>query len=110
MRHLSTTITQNLRSYDVVGRYGGDEFIILFPDTDLKDSANTLKRLHHSITTGDFSECGGVVFTISAGLAVISSHQGNTTLEDLIARADKALYMSKERGRNCVTVLDDEKL
>ena len=108
LRHLTAAISRKLRSYDLIGRYGGDEFIILFPDTRLHEAASSLERLHHLITTGDFSDCGGVAYTISVGLAAASPHQDNMTLEDLIAKADKALYQSKERGRNCVTALDDE--
>ena len=108
LRHLTAALSRKLRAYDLIGRYGGDEFILLFPDTRLSDAANSLKRLHNSITTGDFSDCEGVAYTISVGLAAVSPHQDNMTLEDLIANADKALYLSKERGRNCVTVLGDE--
>ena len=108
LRHLTTTIARNLRSYDIIGRYGGDEFILLFPDTHRSGAAHTLERLHHAIKTGDFSDCGGIAFTISIGLAATFPHQNTMTLEDIIARADKALYLSKARGRNCVSVLGDE--
>ena len=106
--HVAAIIVRKLREYDIIGRYGGDEFIILFPDTHLHDAANTLERLHNAIKTDDFAGCGGIPCTISAGLAAISPRQEHWILEDLIAKADKALYMSKAHGRNHVTVLDDE--
>ena len=110
LRHLTAAIARNLRTYDMVGRYGGDEFIILFPDARLHDAHHSLERLHNAITTEDFADCEGVAYTISVGLAAAPPHQDNMTLDDLIAKADKALYRSKERGRNCITVLDDEAL
>ena len=106
LRHLTAAISRNLRAYDMIGRYGGDEFIILFPGMHLHNAANSLTRLHQSISADDFTACGGVAYTISAGLAAVCPHQDNMTLESLIAKADRALYLSKERGRNCVTVLD----
>ncbi|MCL1985288.1 MAG: GGDEF domain-containing protein [Betaproteobacteria bacterium] len=110
LRYLAKSFTQNLRSYDMIGRYGGDEFILLFPSTSLHDAARTLKRLRKSIADSDFSDCGGIPFTISAGLAAMFPHQGDISLQDAIAKADKALYLSKQRGRNRVTVLPDEEL
>ena len=111
LRHLAAAITQNSRSYDIVGRYGGDEFIVLFPSTTIEDSLNALERLRKSIDEG-FAICKEtnreIKYAVSIGLAALFPHQHELVLEDLISKADKALYMAKKGGRNRVFVLPDE--
>jgi len=108
LQHLAAAITQNSRSYDIIGRYGGDEFIIAFPSTTIEDASNALERLNKSILEGDNSSCGGARYTVSIGLAALLPHQHELTLEDLIYKADKALYIAKKNGRNRIFVLSGE--
>jgi len=108
LQHLATAIKRNARSYDIIGRYGGDEFIILFPSTTIDGAHNALKRLIKSIAADDFSSCDETRYTVSIGLASLLPHQHELTLADLIDKADKALYAAKEGGRNRIFVLRDE--
>ncbi|MCL2102432.1 MAG: GGDEF domain-containing protein [Syntrophorhabdaceae bacterium] len=108
LQHLASAIVQNSRSYDVVGRLGGDEFVILFPSTTMDDAHSALERLHKSIFEGDSSSCEGAKYTISTGLSALFPHQRDMTLYDLLEKADKALYMAKRAGRNCIFVLNTE--
>ena len=107
LRHLAAAITQNSRSYDIVGRYGGDEFIILFPSTTIDDAISALERLRKSIMVGS-SACKETPYEISVGLAAIFPHQNDLTLEDIISKADKALYLAKKSGRNRIFIMRDE--
>ena len=108
LRHLAAAITQNLRSYDIVGRYGGDEFILLFPSTNIEDAKSALERLSKSIQDGNSFAYDGSKYTISIGLAAMSPHNQDMALEDLIAKADQALYLAKKSGRSRVVVSRNE--
>ncbi|MEX2130326.1 MAG: GGDEF domain-containing protein [Pseudohongiellaceae bacterium] len=99
---LAALITEQLRDLDVVGRYGGEEFCILLAETDEEGGLISAERLREAIgkmvvTQGDVS----VSITASIGLAF--SHSGDT-LDQLLARADTALYQAKAEGRNAVVV------
>lgn len=89
--HIATTC---VRSQDMVGRYGGDEFLMVLPGTSSKDASYVGERLRCMIQ----SQLG---CTISAGIAVYPD--GGTTLAELIKEADKGLYISKKKGKNLVT-------
>ena len=108
LQHAAAAIARNSRSYDVIGRYGGDEFILLFPSTTIEEALSALQRLKESLDVDDFASCEGARYTISAGLSAILPHQRNLTLDDLIENADKALYQAKKQGRNRILVLLDE--
>ncbi|MCL1925859.1 MAG: GGDEF domain-containing protein [Syntrophorhabdaceae bacterium] len=107
LRHLAATITQNSRSYDIVARYGGDEFIILFPSTTMENAFSAMERLNKSIASSR-SSCKETPYAISIGLAAFFPSQKDLTLEDIINKADKALYMAKKTGRNRIFVMRDE--
>ncbi|WP_423823737.1 diguanylate cyclase [Salinisphaera sp. SPP-AMP-43] len=87
-----------LRSSDLVGRWGGEEFIIVLPDTPVDAAKTVIDRLLGNIRTAPF-EPGShrVVLTASAGLA---STLGKESLEDVLSRADGALYAAKAAGRD----------
>jgi len=91
-----------LRDTDFVARYGGEEFVLLFPETSPKDAKAVMDKLRAHISALPFhfgSE--PVTITYSAGLAAFSA--GDT--EDLVfERADRALYVVKDAGRNCVRI------
>ena len=88
----------NIRAIDKFGRYGGEEFVLLMPDTPNDVAAKILDRLR--IITADldwsaFSE--GMKVTISAGVATMRKDEAP---DSVLARADAALYVAKDNGRN----------
>jgi len=93
-----------LRPADIVCRYGGEEFCVVLPDADAVGASRVLATL--AARLGDLrvvfhgETLGG--FTFSAGIAVLGRH-GNT-LDDLLAHADRALYMAKDAGRDRMLV------
>ena len=103
LRHLTTVISRNLRASDVIGRYGGDEFMILFPSTDVSGARHTLERVRRALVDSAFDGCSGEAFTISIGLAVVTKKE-TLHLEHVVSLADKALYGAKLNGRNCIAV------
>lgn len=101
VREMGVMIRQCLRAQDIAALYGGDETVLLFPDTAIEEAATVAEQLRATIAARVFEHNGhsfGV--TISQGLAEWPRHgQG---VEALIASADAALYAAKARGRNCV--------
>ncbi len=90
----------NLRKGEVVGRYGGDEFCILLPQTKLAESQQIAVRLHRALSNFNIApEKGNIALTISMGIVEVSGAE-NTSIEDILRLADQALYQAKEAGKN----------
>ncbi|MBI4238118.1 MAG: GGDEF domain-containing protein [Deltaproteobacteria bacterium] len=103
LRHLSEVLRRNLREVDTVARFGGEEFIVLLPDTDRAGALHVGEKLRRLIELERFPvpQEGAVrPLTISAGLAVHPDDAQH--IEDLIDHADIALYEAKDTGRNRV--------
>jgi diguanylate cyclase len=101
LRTFAITVFANIRTIDRFGRYGGEEFLLILPDTDEASAALLLNRLRAIIAELDWSAfSAGMRVTISAGVAALRTNESSDTL---LARADGALYASKARGRNRVT-------
>ncbi len=98
LRGIADIIRGSTRIHDMAARYGGEEFIILLPMTGPVVARTLAERLRKSIEERDWPHCG---VTASFGVATMTSK----TLESriLLEEADRALYISKDRGRNCVT-------
>lgn len=94
-------VTSRIRDIDTFGRLGGDEFGLLFPDADLDRAAAAVERVRVALTAEPLLIDGHrMTLTFSAGVAVNDGPAD--TVDELIARADRALYDAKERGRNRV--------
>lgn len=95
-------LKNSLRKTDVVGRWGGEEFLVLCPETELVHGTYLAEKLRSKIEHHQFS---GVDQTVTASFGV-SVYRVDDTVESLIKRVDAALYVSKGNNRNCVTVKD----
>ena len=101
LRTFAITMFANIRTIDRFGRYGGEEFLLILPDTTEQSAARMLDRLRSIVAELDWSAFSpGMQVTISAGLATLRQ---NETSDNFLARADRALYASKARGRNRIT-------
>jgi diguanylate cyclase (GGDEF)-like protein len=97
-------LTTNARERDVPCRYGGDEFLVLLDGTDSKSAENAAERLRGRIAATPVAYGADCIHTtISVGVATVAGG-GPVDLNDLIERADRALYKAKETGRNKVVV------
>jgi diguanylate cyclase (GGDEF)-like protein len=101
LRHLAAAIQAELRSTDVPARYGGDEFIVLLPETPPKGALDVAERIRTAIDAKplDFGD-KRITATVSVGVACFPDD--GRSLDALAARADRALYQAKQRGRNRV--------
>jgi diguanylate cyclase len=98
LRTFAITIFANIRNVDRFGRYGGEEFLLLLPDTPHETAVRALDRLRSIIAELDwYSFSPGLQVTVSAGVATL---QENETSDTFLARADGALYKAKAQGRN----------
>jgi diguanylate cyclase len=98
LRTFAITVFANIRNIDKFGRYGGEEFLLVLPDTPTDAAARILDRLRAIIADLDWSAFSpGMRVTISAGVAMLRVDESADTF---LARADSALYAAKARGRN----------
>jgi len=99
-----TICCENVRASDAVARIGGEEFVILMPGMDVKQAAILAERVRKAVEEKEIVIDDQVItLTVSIGVAQWSPNQFNKT-DEFLAFADKALYESKNRGRNCVVV------
>jgi diguanylate cyclase (GGDEF)-like protein len=101
LRTFAITMFANIRGIDRFGRYGGEEFLLVLPDTESESAAQLLDRLRIIIAELDWSAFSpGMTVTMSAGVATLRADENSDTF---LARADSALYAAKARGRNRIT-------
>jgi two-component system cell cycle response regulator len=103
LREFADRMRSNVRGIDLCCRYGGEEFVIVMPDTDLNLAQVVAERLRQRVAGDPFVIAGGVKqidVTISIGLGSLDGLQD--TDEQIMKRADLALYRAKRNGRNCV--------
>jgi diguanylate cyclase (GGDEF)-like protein len=100
LREVSSCLRFHVRPFDAVGRYGGEEFVLILPGATLPGAAIAAERIRSAIEQREITHDGkSVPVTSSFGVAEL---QGVETPEDLIKRADVALYLAKRNGRNRV--------
>lgn len=97
-------ILKNCRETDFIARYGGEEFIMLLPSTSSDQALIPAEKIRSIIANSGFNHNGeSIKLTISCGISEFSE---NDTTESVFERADKALYLSKEKGRNRCSVIN----
>jgi diguanylate cyclase (GGDEF)-like protein len=101
LRQVVEVISSRLRSYDFFGRYGGDEFLLVFPQTSCEDALRIVERIELAVRGLTVSRFG-LPITLSIGLTFAAPCE---PAPSMLARADMALYNAKRAGRNCTRVL-----
>jgi len=105
LKHLVKIVKDTLRSMDVIARFGGEEFLILLPETTVEAATQTMTRLQRELTKHFFlHDNEKVLITFSAGVAL---RKPNEDQGELVKRADKAMYQAKQTGKNRVVVAAD---
>lgn len=105
LRLFTETLKRNIRVYDLVGRYGGDEFMILQPGLDLAHIYPVAQKIVHALERVDFGLPEAVTFSL--GAAIYPVHGGSGSL-DLLMQADLALYQAKGAGKGRIIILGRE--
>ncbi len=102
LKHLVTVVRDTLRSMDVIARFGGEEFLILLPETTVEAAAAAMVRVQRELTRHFFLyENEKMLITFSCGVALRVPNEGQ---DSLMARADRAMYQAKQAGKNRVVV------
>lgn len=100
IKQMANLFSEHIRENDVVGRWGGEEFLILCPDTNLQGARTLAEHLRERIAQTHF---GIDKMTITASFGV-SDYRDGEMIKDCIRRADQALYQAKHNGRNQTVV------
>lgn len=103
LSQVATVFRETLRSSDIIARYGGEEFAVVAPGSDIDSGAALAERLRHAVAAATFNTTDTpIACTVSIGLAhyAMDVHYGADAFEDMLSRADEALYQAKRAGRN----------
>lgn len=105
LKEVASRVSRRLRHHDLLGRYGGEEFMVLLPDTGLAGARVVAESIRSAIEeTPILLESGKVQITISIGLHTRNPTASSTTLHDMVEACDQAMYAAKALGRNRVEV------
>jgi two-component system chemotaxis response regulator CheY len=108
LRHVAKILLQSNRVYDYVGRWGGEEFLVLLPNTDLVEAAVVTERMRLNIEVIPLRLPEGRVVELRASFGISSTDDTSFLLETLLTQADKALCQAKASGRNRVCISNYE--
>lgn len=97
---------QHMRDYDLVIRYGGDEFILCFVESSIQDISETIERIRKAFAKKTFNHEGkSLNATVSIGLASFPAH--GSTVDELIHNSDQTMYLAKDLGGNGIKITED---
>ncbi|MCF8110196.1 MAG: diguanylate cyclase [Desulfobacteraceae bacterium] len=103
LSHLGKLISEFIRDMDTAYRYGGEEFTVILPETNSKDAVKVCKRIMNEVKTQKFNLPEGTApVTLSIG---VTQYNPGESINEFVSRADRAMYMSKEKGRNRISLL-----
>lgn len=99
---VASRLKKTLRRYDKIGRYGGDEFLVVLPSCDQRNATRISDRLRRAVCGESIeTEAGRLNVTLSVGCAS-TENKTSSSIENLVKISDKAMYHAKNMGRNCV--------
>jgi diguanylate cyclase (GGDEF)-like protein len=103
LRSISSLIQKSIRSYDILGRIGGEEFLVILPDTNFEETRNFAERIRTDIKDNfelKTESSGAIKITVSLGISEMQ--YSDPSIDDIIQRADRGLYKAKNSGRDRV--------
>ncbi|MGZ5027591.1 MAG: GGDEF domain-containing protein, partial [Methylobacter sp.] len=106
LQTLSHILRETLRSIDIIGRWGGEEFVILLPETDAQEAAEIAERLREAIDHAKVTLATGLPLHFTASIGIATLKEKDTNIDILLNYADEALYQAKNTGRNKVCIAD----
>ena len=107
LKNVTKIAHAELRSADVIGRYGGEEFVILLPMTNARQAGLLAERIRADVAALRLpTEKGDASATLSIGIVEINHKESTEVVEDVFRRADEAMYAAKQAGRNRVVIFN----
>jgi len=107
LKHTAAVLKAELREVDAVGRFGGEEFLVLMPGATVEPALPVAERLRAALLTGA-PRVEGATLLLSASTGIAQWRESDEDTSRLVMRADAALYRAKQRGRDCVVVESSE--
>jgi diguanylate cyclase (GGDEF)-like protein len=107
LQNVGEILRSHTRNTDGLGRWGGEEFILVCPGASLAKASELAEKLRHRILENNFIPEDPLAVTASFGVATSNPHQ---SFEDVFEQADQALYLAKSRGRNCVVAAAEDQM
>ena len=106
LRVIAGLCNKRMRKYDLLGRYGGEEFVVILPHTTIAQALTTAERIRENISQTEIKTTESTInVRVSIGVAALTKKM--ETLESLLDQADRALYQAKDTGRNRVARIMD---
>jgi diguanylate cyclase (GGDEF)-like protein/PAS domain S-box-containing protein len=105
LQAISETLRTVLRKADIAGRYGGDEFMVILPETSIEGAESLADKLLTVVRVIRLQFAAGQTVQLSMSIGVAGLKMSDNNIDSLIKRADDAMYASKQRGRNCVSTI-----
>jgi diguanylate cyclase (GGDEF)-like protein len=109
LKAVAATISGQIRGYDSVGRFGGEEFVVLLPGVSEREAVAAAERIRIAVTTVEVTEESDLISGLSVSIGVALYPGAGNAIEKLISAADAALYRAKNGGRNQVVTADGPK-
>jgi diguanylate cyclase (GGDEF)-like protein len=109
LKAVAATISGQIRGYDSVGRFGGEEFVVLLPGVSEREAVAAAERIRIAVTTVEVTEESDLISGLSVSIGVALYPGAGNAIEKLISAADTALYRAKNGGRNQVVTADGPK-
>lgn len=107
LRQMGEILRSHTRNTDGLGRWGGEEFVLVCPGASLEKAAELAEKLRHRISDTNFIPENPLPITASFGVAI---SQAGESFDDAFRKADEALYLAKSKGRNCVVAAADDQM
>ncbi len=106
LAEVAKIMAESVRDVDILARYGGDEFVTILPETPLATAKSVADRLHHAVGSHVFLKNAGINVHLSASIGIAGFPNHAKTKEELIRKADEAMYRAKTSGRNRLCIAD----
>ena len=101
LKHLARIMDEETRPYDLIGRYGGEEFLLIFPSATLGDVHAACERIRIAVAGRLAKLVGFPARTITISIGISDMGSGTSSCDEMVGRADAALYQAKSSGKNC---------
>jgi len=108
LKELGKLLKENSRNSDIIGRHGGDEFIIILPGTNKKEAENTANRIRDKIKQNIFLEEYDLKVKLTASMGISCFPDDTTNIDSLINKADRAMYITKKKGKDGVEAYKED--
>jgi len=106
LKEVSRLLREKVRNIDIICRYGGDEYVIIMPETDLDDAIKAMERVRKKLER-TVIKVDNINFHITACFGITFHATNLPSLVEMIEEADRAMYAAKDSGRNCLRIFQD---